>query len=228
MVSGGGGPAHAWHHPRAPLTAFRQREQPALLPLPATPWERADWTTAKLQPDCHLRAGGAEYSAPYQHIGQRLDVRLGERLVTIHAGTTLLASHPRQPRGGRATRVEHYPAAGQAYLTGQPEDCCRQAAAIGPWTGRLATTLLTPFLLTRLREVQALLRLAQHVEPARLERACQLALEDGDGRLKTVRGILERELDRLAPVAPSAPVVAPAYLRGPAAFAQAGTEVAAW
>ena len=208
----------------APLTAFREREQPALLPLPATAWERASWTTAKLQPDCHLRAGGAEYSAPYQYIGQRLDVRLGERLVTIHAGTTLLASHARQPRGGRATRVEHYPAPGQAYLTGQPEACCRQAAAIGPWTGRLAAALLTPFLLTRLREVQALLRLAQHVEPARLERACQLALEDGDGRLKTVRGILERELDRLAPVAPPAAVVAPAYLRGPAAFAQVGTE----
>jgi transposase len=212
----------------APLAAFRAREQAALLPLPAEAWERAVWTTATLQHDCHLRAGAAEYSAPYRLIGRRLDVRLGERLVLVYDGTTLVASHARQARGGRATQLDHYPPAGQAYLTGHPEACRQQAAAIGPQTERLVTGLLTPFLLTRLREVQALLRLAAHYPAARLERACQLALDDGDGRYRTVRGLLERGLDQVAPAPVPAVVTAPAYLRGPAAFALVGVEVAPW
>lgn len=66
-----------------PLVAFREREQGALHPLPAQPWERATWTSAAVHADCHLRAGGAWYSVPYRYVGQRLEVRLGERLVTI-------------------------------------------------------------------------------------------------------------------------------------------------
>jgi hypothetical protein len=199
-----------------------------LQPLPARPWERAEWTTGLVHADCHLRAGAASYSAPYEHVGRRLEVRLGERVVTLYNGITAVASHARQPAGGRATRVEHYPPAGQAYLQGHPAACLERAAALGPAVGQLATALLTPFTLGRLREVQALLRLAERYEAARLERACRLALDDGDGRYRTARAILERDLDR-RPAEPPPPVVAaPAYLRGPAAFAATAQEVAAW
>jgi hypothetical protein len=54
--------------------------------------------------------------------------------------------------------------------------------------------------LTRLREVQALLRLTERYEAARLERACARALAAGDGRYSTVRGILARGFDHLDPV----------------------------
>lgn len=38
---------------------FLEREQAALLPLPAGPWEFATWTTARVHPDWHLQASGA-------------------------------------------------------------------------------------------------------------------------------------------------------------------------
>jgi len=212
----------------APLAAFAQREQAALQPLPAVPWELAVWTTGLVHADCHLRAGRAGYSAPYTYVGRRLDVRRGERTVAIYDGSTLLTTHARQPAGGRATRVEHYPPAGQAHLAQGPAVCRERAAAIGPATGALVAGRLTPYTLGRLREVRALLRLAETYPADRVEQACRLALEDGDGRYRTVRGILERELDRLAAVAPPPAGAVPAYLRGPAAFATASREVGAW
>lgn len=211
-----------------PLEAFRAREQAALRPLPARPWELATWTTGVLHADCHLRAGAAGYSAPYPYVGRRLDVRLGERTVAIYDGSTLLTTHARQPAGGRATRPEHYPPAGQAHLAQGPAFCRERAAAIGPATGALVAGRLTPYTLGRLREARALLRLAEAYPADRLERACRLALEDGDGRYRTVRAILERELDRVPPAEAPPPATAPAYLRGPAAFAAAAEGVAPW
>ena len=81
------------------------------------------------------------------------------------------------------------------------------------------TALLTERALHHLREVQALLRLADRHGEARLERACRRAQDAGDGRYRTVRGLLERELedavdDQDPPLAPTAG----AFLRGPDAL----------
>ncbi len=208
-----------------PLVAFREREQAALRPLPASAWEPVSWTTAKAQTDCHLRAGGASYSVPYRYVGQRLDVRVGARTVTIYDGAGVVATHVRQERG-RATRVEHYPQAGQAFLRGTPQACLEQAQAVGPATARLVQALLEPPTLTGLRQVQAVLRLRERYDGARLEQACQRALEAGDGRYRTVQGILERGLEQMVAEEAPVPVVTRAFLRGPDAFARSGAEVA--
>ncbi len=211
-----------------PALAFQQRERAALHPLPPQPWEPATWTSATVGPDCHLRAGNAAYSVPYQHVNQRLEVRLGARTVRIYDGATLVTTHPRQERG-RATRLDHYPEAGRAFLQGTPATCLRRAQEVGPATTALVQGLLDEPTLTRLREVQALLRLRDHYPAERLERACARATAAGDGRDRTARGILERELDRLALEPEPPPQVAGAFLRGPAAFVPADdarTEVA--
>ena len=70
-----------------------------------------------------------------------------------------------------------------------------------------------------MREVQALLRLTERYPLERLERACARATAAGDGRYRTVRGILERDLDSV-PLESEPPTQATgAFLRGPAAFA---------
>lgn len=208
-----------------PALAFRQRELAALRPLPPQPWELATWTSAVVGPDCHLRAGNAAYSVPYRYVNQRLEVRLGARTVQIYDGATLVTTHPRQERG-RATRLDHYPEAGRAFLQGTPATCLRQAQEVGPATTLLVQGLLDEPTLTRLREVQALLRLREQYPDERLERACHRATAAGDGRYRTARGILERELDSLALEPEPPPQVAGAFLRGPAAFVPADNEQA--
>lgn len=204
-----------------PLVAFEQRERAALLPLPAVPWELVRWLQATVQADCHLSVAGAWYSVPYGYVGRTLDVRLGQRTVTIYDGAEAVTSHLRQVRG-HATRLEHYPASAQAFVRATPAVCRARAEQVGPATLALVAPLLATRTLHQLREVQAVLRLLEHYLPARLEAACLRALEAGDGRLRTVRGLLERGWDRLAaapePSAPSA-AAARAFLRGPAAFA---------
>lgn len=208
-----------------PLVAFQVREQPAMLALPPTPWEPVAWLRAKLRHDCHLVALRAEYSAPHRYIGQDLDVRVGRTMVHIYAGAELLTTHVRKERG-RSTRLEHYPAAGQAFLRQGPRVCVEQARAIGP----AATTLVQGLLITetthQLREAQAVLRLVQRYPAERLDQACALALASGNGRLRTVRGLLDQAITSLEPPADAPPTpTSGAFLRGPATFAGYVAEV---
>ena len=93
---------------------------------------------------------------------------------------------------------------------------------MGPATDRLVRERLEVHALHNLREAQAILRLAQRYDRSRLERACERALGSGDGRYRTVRGILERGLDLLPPEELPQPVTAGAFLRGPSAFVNEG------
>ncbi len=213
-----------------PAVAFAQREQAALRALPPRPWEAAIWTSALVGADRHLRAGGAAYSVPYKYVNRRLEVRLGERTVQIYDGAILVTGHARQAHG-RATRLEHYPEAGRAFLQGTPAACLRRAQEFGPAATGLVEALLAEPTLTWLREVQALLRLPERYPPERIERACRRATAMGDGRYRTVRGILERDLDSVEPEPEPAPQLAGAFLRGPAACAvcaEERAEVAGW
>ena len=222
-----------------PLEAFAQREQPALIPLPPTAWELATWTSAVVQADCHLCVARAHYSVPYRYVGQRLEVRLGERVVSVYDGATLVTSHLRQLRG-RATRLEHYPPGGQAFLRATPQVCQQRAQAVGPATTRLVDALLAPRLLHLLREAQAVLRLTERHDPPHVEAACAQALAAGDGRYRTVRRLVECGVSMVSELSdagavgdatasparsdprPSAPG---AYLRGPDALLPGGQEL---
>jgi len=213
-----------------PLVAFREREHASLQLLPAQPWESVTWTTAKVQPDCHLRVGHASYSAPYRHVGERLDVRVGARTVALYAGEELVTTHARAERG-RVSRIEHYPTAGQTFLRGTPQALLEQAETVGAATGLLAREVLGRFTLGHLREVMALLRLRERYDDTRLERACRRALDSGDGRYRTVQRILERGLDALEVDDDPPPQTTRAFLHGPEAFAPAHErreEVAVW
>ena len=200
-----------------PLVAFTAREQGALAPLPARPWERAVWVQGIVHPDCHLRAAGAWYSVPAAYVRRQLDVRVGERVVEIYEGADLVATHSRIARG-RSTTVEHYPPAGRVFLTQNPAACRQDAAAVGPATAALVTALLADATLTRVREAQALLRLRDRYPAERLEAACAQALAVEDGRFRTVRTILATDRDRVPLEEPPPVRPAGAFLRGPAAF----------
>src|SRR5690606_13757550 len=60
---------------------FEEIEQAALTPLPAAPFEYAEWKTAKVHPDYHVDVERTVYSVPHGLIGQRVDVRLTHRVV---------------------------------------------------------------------------------------------------------------------------------------------------
>jgi len=199
-----------------PLDVFRLAERPALLPLPAAPFEPAVWTQAVVGRDAHVQAGGAWYTVPYPYVGRTLAVRLTATLVQCYAEHRLVKTHPRVPKGHRRTDWDDYPPHKAAFFRRTPEWCRAQAAQLGPAVGAAVGAAVEEGTLAGLRQAQGLLRLAERYGTARLDAACARALAFGDPGLRTVRTILERGLEGgAAPPAPAA-VAAGAYLRGPA------------
>ncbi len=78
-----------------PLLVFQAIEQSAMLALPTTLFEIVTWAKAKVGRDCHAQVQNSLYSIPSRYVGQRLDVRLGAKIVRFYSGTVLAKTHLR-------------------------------------------------------------------------------------------------------------------------------------
>lgn len=194
---------------------FETRERPALIPLPERPFALVEWKDAKVHPDCHVAIDRTLYSVPWQHVGKTLAAKVSASLVELYDGDTLVKTHVKDGRR-RITDDADLPPDKVAFLMRTPTWCRRRAAEVGTATAALVDALLGQGGLTRLREVQALLRLSDKYDAARLEASCALALT-ADGRMKTVRNILEADLDR-AQLELLPRTMAGAFLHGAAAI----------
>ena len=205
-----------------PLSRFRQVEQVALLPLPATPYDVAVWGQARVYRDCHLTFQRAYYSAPFRLVGQDLWVRAGTRTVELYTGDhALVATHDRATAPGqRQTLLAHLPPEKVPGLILTREDCRAQAQAVGPATAMVVARLLDHRPEDRLRPAGRLLRLATRFSAARLEQACARALAygslgaDGEGAYPSVKRILHAGWDQTPVDAPAAPTAGSAAWRG--------------
>ena len=168
-------------------------DRPVLQPLPARPYEYAQWKCAKVHPDYHVEVERAYYSVPYRHIGARVEVRLTARMIEIFLQRELLAAHPRlRQRGARSTLEAHRPANHRAVIDTTFERLLARAEAIAPGVARV---LLEQFNRKRhpeeaLRVAQGILRLAEDFSPARLATACQRALELNACSYRSVRTLI--------------------------------------
>lgn len=205
-------------HPRLRVPVglvFREREQTALLPLPERPFAIVTWRAAKVHPDCHVAIDRVLYSVPWQHVGKTLQVKVGSALIELFDGPELVKTHPLAARG-RQTDHADLPPDKVAFLMRTPAWCRKRAAEAGPAVAALVDGLLAEGSLTRLREVQAVLRLGDTYGAARLDAACALAAT-ADGRMKTVRNLLSAGLDQRQ-LELALPTKATAYLHGPEAI----------
>lgn len=190
-----GGVAPQRPHRHLPGTVgeiFRTYEQPALLPLPDTPFEIARWAVATVHPDCHVQSDGRFFSVPWQHVGKQLHIRIGERVMCAYDGTVLLKTHLLKPVQRRYTDPADYPPHKVAFLQRTPVWCRRRAAELGPSVAVLVDELLGgPHPLACLRQAQGIIRLADTYAAPDIDAACRRALI-ADGSLRTVRNILAR------------------------------------
>ena len=75
---------------QAPLAVFRAKEQAALFALPAEPFDLLEVRPVKVHQDCHVQIAGSFYSVPWRLVGTQLDVRIGERLITVYHAVQLV------------------------------------------------------------------------------------------------------------------------------------------
>jgi hypothetical protein len=199
-----------------PLALFEAVEAPALLPLPAAPFELVRWVPAKVAPDCHINVGKVLYSVPWAHIGKQIDARVGDSVVEVFAGGQLIKTWPRA-EGGRRTDYTDYPPEKIAFFMRTPVWCRSRAEGLGDHVAELVTGLLADKALHHLRAAQGILALADKYGPERLDAACRRALQVGDPAYRTVRGILAVGADQQMNTNPAgaASAATPAHLHGP-------------
>ena len=157
---------------RQPLQVFQDEERRALLPWDGEPYEIAHWRTAKVHPDHHVACQYALYSVPASLCspGQKMEVRVDSKLVRIYRRGKLVKVHDRQPRGGRSTDPEDYPAELTAYTMKAPERIKGESANLGPAVAEFADRLFDgPLPWAKIRQGHKLLRLGERYTPQRLD-----------------------------------------------------------
>jgi transposase len=204
-----------------PLDVF-ERERPAMLRLPATPFEVATWFQVTVHRDIHFNCDGAVYSAPWRLVGRRLQARQSEHAVELFDGEQLVKLHPRVSKGERRTDWSDYPPGKAAFFVRDPQWCRQQASLLGQNVDALVDGLLESRAIYRIRQAQAVIRLAEIYPADRLDAACARAL-DADGQYMTVRNLLRNRLEHLqVEVTRERADSAGAFLHGPQAVLGGG------
>ena len=197
---------------------FEAHEKALLLPLPATPFELAAWSKAKVNIDYHAVVDNHFYSVPHTLIHQELDVRLTQSTVEFFHQNKRVAAHARSyKRGGFTTLEEHRPKAHQKYLQWTPGRIVEWAAKTGPHCAKTVEYILAnrPHPEQGFRSCLGIIRLAKAAGTARVEAACARALHFGTCSYASIKSILQNHLEG-QPLEQELPLASPSHdnLRG--------------
>ena len=198
---------------------FESLDRPAMQPLPATPYEYAEWKKVRVNIDYHVAIDKHYYSVPYQLVKQQLEARVTTKTVELLHKGKRIASHRRSYRQGAHTTVNaHMPRAHREYAEWTPERLVRWAQETGPATAKLVENILSsrPHPQHGFRACLGLMRLGKRYSTPRLEAAARRALAIGSCSYKSVESILKNGLDRkpLPPTMIDTPVIEHHNLRG--------------
>lgn len=201
-------------------SVFTEIDAPALMPLPAQPYELARFKTVKVHIDYHVEIDGHRYSVPHALVGQSLEARLTRRGLELLLRGQRVASHARDERRGGYTTVDaHMPAAHRAHRDWTPQRLIEWGRRIGMATGEVVTRLLEQNKHPEhgYRSCLGLLSLAKRYGQDRLEAACERALVLGAFKYRHVRELLANNRDRTPVASDASEWISPehANVRGP-------------
>ena len=185
--------------PGSRKSLFETLEKPALRPLPAVPYEYAEWKRAKVNIDYHVDVDHHYYSVPYQLVHQKVDLRISAKTVeAFHLGKRV-ASHAKSPwKGKHSTTPEHMPP-NHRFVQWNPQRFISWAQKCGTSVAKVIEAILNGREHPELgfRACLGVLRFSEKVGNDRLNAACARALAFGSPSYKTVNSILEKNQDRL-------------------------------
>jgi transposase len=209
-------PMRGWGTSRRAL--YDQLDQPALEPLPAEPYEYAEWKRCRVNLDYHVEIAKHYYSVPHQLIRQEVEARITVATVEIFHRGKRVASHRRSARPHRPTTVpEHMPSSHRRYRDWTHERIRREAAAVGDNTAILADVILRsrPHPEQGFRSCIGILGLVKRYGTARVDAACARALVLGTRSYNSVATILKNHRENGPPPIGEAPILIHENIRGP-------------
>jgi transposase len=185
-------PMRGWGTTRRVL--FEQIDRPALLALPPTPYEFAEWKRCRVSLDYHVEIAKHFYSVPFQLLRQEVEARITAKTVEVFHRGKLVATHLRSLRRHRPSTVpEHMPSSHRRYRDWTHERILREAVAIGDDTAALVETILRsrPHPEQGFRSCIGILGLQKPYGAERLDGACARALALGTRSYSSVAAILK-------------------------------------
>ncbi|WP_425351783.1 Mu transposase domain-containing protein [Mesorhizobium mediterraneum] len=190
---------------------FEEIERAALKPLPATPFEYAEWKTAKVHPDYHVEVDKTFYSVPHRPgAAHPPDVEI------FHDHQRVASHVRRSQRSGHVTVNTHMPKAHQRYANTTPANLIGRAARIGPNAAILVERMLRdrPHPEQGYRAAMGILSLSPRYGRERTEAACERALLINAITYASITAILKSGLDRASSAEPAKPTPPHANIRG--------------
>jgi len=178
---------------------FEALDRPNALPLPARPYEYAEWYKAKVQLNYHIEVDRHYYSVPYQLLHERLDIRLTAAIVEAFHKSERVAAHVRSHvKGGYTTLPEHMPPSHRYYAEWNPSRFIQWAGKTGEATARLVETILAtrPYPEQGYKACLGIINLTRDYEPVRVEAAARRALGFKACSYRSMKAILSAGLDR--------------------------------
>jgi transposase len=176
---------------------FVELDQPALQPLPAQPYEFAEWKAVRVSIDYHVAFDKHFYSVPYPLRHSRVEVRATERTVEIFHQGKQVAIHPRsRKQGGFTTCPAHMPSHHRFVAGISAEYLLREAQVHGSTIAQLIQAILASrhYPEQAYRTCLGVLNLSTKYPASLVEQACQRALQ---GQLLSY-GLFKAELEALA------------------------------
>lgn len=217
--------------PGSRRSRFEELDRPALRPLPATRYELAEWSKARVGPDYHVELDAHAYSVPYQLVGKLLDLRRAGAVVEcFHCSRRVAAHRYSQEAGGATSLREHMPRAHREYLDWTPQRLLGWARESEPHIGQAVERILSskPHPHQGFHAALGLRSLAKRYGQDRLGAACRRALRLGAVSYTSLKSMLQRGLE--SQPLPEAPEPIPPFdhdnVRGAAYYRLAEQEVA--
>ena len=181
------------------------------MPLPASPYETAVWSTATIQPDYLITVGNCKYSVPYEFIGKKVDIRTTENSIEVFYHNNRIASHVRRNYSAQPVYTpEHMPENHRKFLEYNTESFLEW----GKTNGHSTLIVIKHFLSMHKVEQQgykscaSLMKLVDRYGTERLENACAKALSyTPSPSLKNISTILKNGQDKVVLTAVSANTV---------------------
>ena len=197
-------------------------DKPALKPLPLVPYEYAQFKKSLVNIDYHVEYERHFYSVPYQFRNEVVEIRATSTTIEILRRGKRIATHPRSFTENKAsTLIEHRPKNHRQYGDWPPERLITWARTIGPSAAALMEAIMARQKYPELgyRSCMGILRLAKQFPEYRLEAACKRALCIRGLSYKSVKSILDSNLDqRTVAEKPQDLAIVHANIRGASAF----------
>ena len=185
--------------PGSRRSRFEELDRPAMRPLPETPYQLSHWSKARVHIDYHVEVDHHFYSVPHRLVGEQLDVRATATTIEcLHKGNRV-ASHPRSFLAGKhSTLPEHMPKAHREYAEWTPQRIVAWAGQTGAATAGVVEQILSRKAYPEhgFRSCMGVISLGKRFSKERLEAACRRALAIRGVSYKSIKSILENNLDQ--------------------------------